>query len=367
MKKLINHINLIFATLLLSILSACSGGETKTEEVIRPVKYAKVGTSSGSFGRTFSGTAKAGIETVLSFKVAGNIQTVDVRVGQRINRGALIARLDPSDFELQYEEADASVKSADAQEKQTKSNYERVAVLYENQNASLSEYESAKAQFESAKANEKAAKQRRKQAKSQLEYTVLRAPMRGIVNVVYVEENENISAGQQVVILSAGDGLEVEIGVPESYIANIENGQEVQIEFPSINQQRFKGKISEVSYAINAQNSTYPVTVKLTDEIAAARPGMAANVTFQFEQEEQTSKETSLMVPVAAVGEDPQSNFVFIIESQDGKTGVAKKRYIEVGALTSEGFQIQKGLKQDDLVATAGLQTLLDGMKVKLQ
>ncbi len=354
-------IQLLIVVLLLC--SNCGSKEQPIAEAIKPVKFQKIARAGGSFGRNFSGTAKAGVETQLSFRVSGIVNSVNVKVGQRVRKGNLIAALDPSDYELSYEEADASVKNADAQEKQTKSNYERVAVLYENQNTSLADYEAAKAQFESAKANEKAVKQRRKQARAQLGYTRLYAPVDGIINAVFVEENENVGIGNTVVTLSSGDNLEVLVGIPESFIVDVNQGQAVQIRFSSLGDQVFKGSVSEVSFALSEETAIYPVTIKLEDENGQVRPGMAADVTFNFNSQ---NNDVTLMVAPSAVGEDQNGHFVFVLEPLQQEIYTIKKTNVTIGDLTTDGFEIKSGLDEDDLVATAGLQSLLDGMKVKL-
>ncbi len=345
------------------LLVACSKEVPQKQELPRPVKYQEASLMGGELGRTFSGSAKAGVQTEMSFKVAGTIEKVNVKIGQRIKRGYLIAVLDPSDYLIDYEEADASVKNADAQEKKAKSNYQRVSILYENQNASLAEYEAAKAEFESAKANEKAAKQKRKLAQSQLDYTKLYAPVSGIVNNVYVEENENVIRGGSIITLASGDNIEVSAGIPEQYIAGIDINQTATVKFPSLPAQDFEGVISEVSYALSDETAVYPVTVKLINPSAAIRPGMAANVSIGLAK---GSNEPSLMVSASAVGEDQNGNFVFVLEPDQGETYIARKRTVKIGQLTSEGFEVDSGLEEKELVAVAGLQTLLDGMKVSL-
>jgi len=90
---------------------------------------------------------------------------------------------------------------------------------------------------------------------------------------------------------------------------------------------------------------------------------MAAKVTFRFGDEE--AKPSQLVVPVKAVGDDPQGNFVFVLEKEN-EHYVAQKKHIEVGALVSDGFIVLSGLKEGDLVAIAGLRSLFDGRKVTL-
>jgi len=342
---------------------ACTSKMEAPKEILKPVKFQTTEMAGGSFGRTFSGSAKAGVETKLSFRVAGIIRHVNAKVGQKVNKGDLIATLDPSDYQLSYEEADASVKNADAQEKKAKSNYERVSILYENKNTSLAEYEAEKAEFESARANQKVMKQRRKQAESQVSYTRLYAPVSGIVNNVYIEENENVTIGGHLVTISSGDDLEVLVGIPEAFISHIQQNQQVNIRFSSLTNQEFKGAVSEISYALSSETAIYPVTVILENTPSVIRPGMAADVTFNFEDDH---AQPVLMVSPSAVGEDQNGNFVFVLEQSLDETYIARKRMVEIGALSVGGFEIQSGLKENELVATAGLQTLLDGMKVTL-
>lgn len=347
-----------------ALLMACGGKEQEKVESIRPVVYQKVVPGGGVQTRTFSGTAISGTETKMSFKVAGNIQSLRVNVGEEVGRSQLLATLDDADFQLQYEQADASVKNADAQEKQAKSNFERVRALYENGSTSLSNYESAKANYESARANESSAKKSRKLSRAQLEYTKLYAPVAGKVATVDSEVNENVSAGQQILMLSSEGDLEVNLGLPESYISNVNVQDKVEVTFPAINDVIFEGVVSEVSFAINNQTSTYPVVIKLAGDGRSIRPGMAASVTFKVNTAD-PDRPDLLFIPAQAVGEDEEGNFVFTLVP-DEENHIAKRRAVTIGQLTTEGFEIVEGLEEGELIATAGLQTILDSMKVKL-
>ncbi len=349
---------------LMLLLVACGGQEEAKKEVIRPVMYERVVPGGGMQQRTFTGTAISGTETRLSFKVSGNILSLRVKVGEEVRKGQLLATLDDSDYELEYERADASVKNADAIEKQSKSNYERVRSLYENGSTSLSDFENAKATFESAKASESSAKQARKLARAQLEYCKLYAPIQGAVASLSAEVNENVSAGQMILILSSEGDLEVNLGLPESYIANVNVQDQVEVGFSAIPEKVFQGIVSEVSFSINSQTSTYPVVVKLIGDTGAIRPGMAASVTFSINTSKPDEPDL-LLVPTQAVGEDEEGNFVFTLAAEEDYYLVSR-RSVKVGQLTANGFQITDGLDEGELIATAGLQTLLEGMKVKL-
>ena len=348
--------------MLIALCFSCGKTEETKAEVIRPVKYQKVEPGGGLQTRSFTGTSVSGTETRLSFKVGGTVNALRVKIGEEVSKNTLLATLDDSDYELQYEQADAAVKNADASEEQAKANFERVRSLYENGSTSLSNFESAKAAYESAKANESSLKKSRKLAKAQLEYTRLYAPIRGKISSVDAEVNENVAAGQQVLVLSSEGDLEVNLGVPESFISFISVQDVVSITFSAVPGQSFRGVVSEAGFNINSQTSTYPVVIKLDDPENQVRPGMAASVTFEKRQDH---PESLLLVPAQAVGEDENGNFVYKLMAEDEFYRV-KRQAVTVGTLTGDGFQITDGLVEGDLIATAGLQMLLEGMKVRL-
>ena len=91
---------------------------------------------------------------------------------------------------------------------------------------------------------------------------------------------------------------------------------------------------------------------------------MAASVTFSINTESITNPDL-LLVPSQAVGEDENGNFVYALQASDDHY-LATRRSVVVGQLTYGGFEILEGLEEGELVATAGLQTLLDSMKVQL-
>ena len=138
----------------------------------------------------------------------------------------------------------------------------------------------------------------------------------------------------------------------------------VEVTFSALSDRSFKGIISEVSYAISRQTSTYPVVVKLEGDTRSIRPGMAASVTFSINTASLTNPDL-LLVPSQAVGEDEQGTFVYALQAADDHY-LATRRSVVVGQLSFGGFEILEGLEEGELVATAGLQTLLDSMKVQL-
>jgi len=353
----------IFALTALVIFS-CSEDEKKKEDV-RPVRFQVVAEVGSQTTRTFSGVAQPGVETKLSFKVSGTIQKFNIKVGQQVNAGELIASIDASDYLLQLEDARAAVKNADAIEDNAESNFERVALLYENNNASLREFEAARSAYQSAKASEKSAKQRRKLAELQVSYTNLLAAVDGVIADVFVEENENIQVGQRIVVLNSVSDMEVEVAIPELYISRIKVVDKVKINFTAIIDKDYNGMVTEVAFTAGRAQTTYPVTIKITDVDDQIRPGMAVDVLFNFDGGESEDK---MMIAPFAVSQDAEGEFVFVVNRDQSvpNFGTIEKRSVTVGQLTNQGIEILAGLKTGDRVVIAGVSKITDGMKVKL-
>ncbi len=358
-----NKLRLLPAFVLLLLVFSCADKKQSNQEMIRPVRYQEVVNLARGQNRTISGVTKSGIESKLSFKVSGTIESVNVKVGQQIKNGKLIASIDQSDYELQYEQSRAVEKSAKAQRDLAKSSYYRIETLYENGNVSLNEYEQAKASYESAKEQVKQIDKQTDQLRKQISYTKLYAPMDGIVGQVLVERNENVASGQTIIEFNSGSDLEVIVGMPESFISRIAVNEKVDIVFPSLYEKTFHGIITEVSYVAGYQSSTYPVTVKISDSDENMRPGMTADVTFSFSIE---GLKNALFVPIVAVASEDDGNYVFVLEKLSGDTAVVRKQKIEVGKITDNGFEVLNGLIEGQMVVTAGISKLSDGLKVKL-
>ncbi len=359
-----SYISVLSVLALSAILStACGEKEQVVEQVIRPVRYVQVYTTGGDRVRSFSGIAKAGVEAKLSFKVPGTIESVRVKVGDKVRGGQVLISLDAKNYELQVQQAEAALSQARAQLQKADADYERVRSLYENNNASKSDLDAMRAAYESSEASEKAVGKNLELAKLQLSYTKLRAPSAGAIASVDVEVNENVSVGRPMVMMTSGSEIEVEVTIPEILISQIHAGDRVQIAFDALPGKSHSGVVSEVGVAAVGFATTYPATVKLTNAAPGIRSGMAAEVAFSFKT---TSNKESIIVPSIAVGEDRNGRFVFVAQPANGDTAVVKKVEVTTGEIVSEGMEVFSGLIDGDLVVTAGVSKIIPGQKVKL-
>ena len=354
--------------LVLIPLAGCGGEVEAAKPIIRPVRSQEVVSTGAKRQRSFTGTARAGVESRLSFRIPGTVQSVSVVVGDTVKGGREIARLDATDLRLSLQEAEAALSQAQAAARKADADYDRVRGLYENQNASKSDLDAARAQAESNRAQVAAAQQRRELARRQLGYARLTAPVDGAIASVLVEANENVGSGTAVALLTSGARPEVEVAMPGVLISEVHEGDVAEVTFDALPGAGYPAVVTEVGVAATGAGATYPVTVRLTADDSSVRSGLAATVTFRFETGDGEEK---IFVPPVAVGEDRDGRFVYVLEAtgagEDGDDlAVARRRPVEIGDLTPEGIEIKDGLADGELLVTAGVRRIEDGQQVKL-
>lgn len=360
---IINRIFKVSSLFIFCFLLSCGENEVKEEVVLRPVRYSEVGYVGGDKSRSFSGTAKTEKIINLSFRSSGIVTKLDMKLGQKVRKNDLLGTLDNVSARLNYESAIESKNSSESQMNTAKLALNRVRTLYEKGSSSLSDYEDAKNSYRTAVASFESSKRSVAIQQDQIRFGYLYAPEDGVIASVSAEVDENVSPGQTIGVLNAGSAIEISLGLPESVINAVKKDLKVRVSFTAIPEENFNAVVTEVAPAVDQNTSTYPVTVMVTDRDDRIKSGMAASVNFEFVSESLDKK--TMVVPANAVGEDGNGRFVFIIEESDEMTTV-NKQPITIGNLTPEGFEVVSGLGIGQKIATAGLQTLLDGQEVKL-
>ena len=353
----------VVSILAATLITSCGGDEETVEERLRPVRYVTVESNDGSRNRSFSGISKSSTESRLSFKVSGTVTSVPVQNGQRLNAGDLIAEIDPATYELQAEQAQASLVEAQANGRRAAANYERTKGLYANENASLNDLESARAEAESAQAVVASAGKALEIARLNRSYTRLTADTDCSIASLDVEVNENVASGQQVAVVSCGDAFEVTSDLPESLIGSITESTPVSIRFGAIPDTVFNGQISEIAVASSSGSAAFPVVIKIEGSDPSLRSGLAADVTFQFSSDS-TSNDV-VILPIGVVINGPNGTFVFVAQptETDGEALVSRRR-VNLGALSQEGVEVIDGLQPGDRVITAGITVIRDGQRI---
>ena len=398
--------------LAISVSQSACGDPPPAPDLVRPVRAAKVGDVSGLDGRSFPGKAEPTEEVVLSFRVGGPLTERPVDVGAVVQKGDLIARIDPRDYEVALESAQARLASAQAELKKfragarpetiralensvraAKADLENARIeeqrykkLWEGGTESKSVYDTHKLRMDVAQetldaANEKldeaqvarpevieaqlaevrSLRATVAQAQDQLRYTELRAPYDGEISGMFVENFQTMNAKQPVCRLLDTSRIEFTIQVPEVLIALAPQVRDLRVSFDAFPGLSLPAEIKHIRSEATQQTRTYPVTLILDQpEGRRVLPGMAGSASGKADAVDSSE---GLQIPVTAVFADESGNqFVWII---DAGTNVVEKRKVTSLGMTSTGIRVD-GLAVGEWIAIAGTHTLEAGWTVRI-
>jgi len=342
-----------------AVLAGCSEDAPKRKAVIRPVVAIRVPDPEASRTRAFPGTARAAIESRLSFRVGGEIIKLPAKVGMKVRPGDLVARLDPTDYRLKLGRAEAATAEAAAALAQARSDWERTRALYEVGNASRRDLDRARAQFDASAAQYRSIKNMRKLASQQLKYTELRAPVAGALAEVPVEVHQTVGAGQPIATLTAGSRLQMQTGVPDTLIAKVKTGQPVKVRFDALPAELFAGEVIEVGVETGTV-STFPVKVALKEQDGRIRAGMSGDVMFSF-----AAQGDPVLVPAAASFSGADHVLRMWVVNEADKTVSSRK--VRLGRLSAQGVEVLEGLHPGDILVIRGVHSIQEGQKVNIE
>ncbi|AZQ64945.1 efflux RND transporter periplasmic adaptor subunit [Flammeovirga pectinis] len=341
---------------------SCSKVQIESKKEYRKVRYLKIENTKLVDERAYSGYAIPSLEMELSFRSNGTIIEKNVKVGQKVTEGDLLMKLDNIQAQLSYEQSLSALNSAKSEMYTAKSEYKRGKILYEKGNYSLSKYESVKNKYENANSQLSSAVRKLAIDKEKIKNGYIYAPKNGIIAALNANLNEMVSTGEAVIVLNAGQEINVMVGVSEKIINQIKVGTSAQLNFKS-NNEIIQGNVIEVSPIMEADKGTFPVKINLSSHQKKVYPGMVADVFFEFSA---NTNQSQLLLPISAIGEDQDGNFVYVIRPTRNNYGTVYKKQITIGGLKDQGIVITDGISEGQLVVTAGLHTLLPGQTVKL-
>lgn len=339
-------------------LAACK--EEKKVEGGEPVRLVRTLTvADGADTRTlrYSGSVRARVETALGFRVPGKLVERLVDVGERVEAGRPLARLDPTDLKLSLQTAEANVVAARARVKVTEDARARARALNTKGYMADSSFDQADLAFDQAKAALEAAVHARDQAANQIGYADLKADADGIVTEIRADVGQVVAAGTPVVTLARDDEKEVAIAVPEQDVVRFAKDQKVSARFWAERDLVLDGRVREIAGSADPASRTYAIRVSLPDD-ARVRLGMTATVEAVV-----PVSEGAIVLPVAALSGAPDHPRVWVV---DPATTTVAPRDVVLGPVAPEGVRILSGVKAGEVIVTAGTQFLTPGRKVRL-
>jgi RND family efflux transporter MFP subunit len=276
----------------------------------------------------------------------GTLTSLTVKAGQRVAKGQILARVDDAGMSQQL----ASMENQFALAKTT---YERQKNLWDKKIGSEIQFLQAQTQMTTA---QKAVAQ----MKAQLSKTIIRAPFTGTIDEVFVEKGQVVGPSAQGLMRIVNlANMYVATTVPESYIGKLKMGDLVDVYLTSLGK-TYKGKVRQVGNFINPNNRSFGIEVSLPNPDNLLRPNQVAKLKIT----DYTNK-NAIVVPTGVIQEDGTgSNYVYLVQESNGKTGTAKKVIVEIGKSSNNVTEIVSGLSANDIIVVEGVNTISNGMKL---
>lgn len=351
---------LIIILLLLYLLKyffANQDQQHDNKNVLRPVQYEIVKYRNIKQPLSLTGEIAAKNEASLSFRVDGKLIERLVSLGDKVTANQIIAKLDPQDIKDSLTTAKSNLTAAEAVLKQAASEEARQKALYEKQYATKAQYDKMVQQLQSANSQVEVAKATLNQAQNRLNYTDLRSDVAGIVTKTFADAGEVVRSGQAIVKIATDEGLDAVFNVPEKSFQKKFTDLSIEISLSYNPNIKASGTIRQISPQADPVTRTFVVKVSLTNPPKEMKLGstVIGNVI--------SDKGSAVELPASALNKSNENPAVWVVDQNNHTLSL---RNITVEDYTEESVIVVDGLKEGDIVVTAGIQSLYPGQQVKL-
>lgn len=276
----------------------------------------------------------------LASEVSGTVQELKVDIGDRVGRGSLVARIDTRALRQQVAEAEALFRQA-------LDRFERAEKLFAKRSITKEHHIDALASRDVAEA-------RLASARLALEKSEIKAPWSGRVSARHVEIGDYAGPGQPILDLVAVDRLKVRAPASASDVPYLEIGTPISVTVDVLPGEVFTGNVVRLGAELDASTRTLDVEAEIDNSDGRLRPGY-----FGTLQLPRRVIPDAILIPLISIIDFEDHQAVYVVENQQ-----AQLRRIELGPIIGESAVVASGVADGDRVIVAGLQQVVDGLKV---
>lgn len=336
-------------------LAACSR-QAPVQEPVRSVKLLTVGATDLSTQNEYAAEIRARIESRLGFRVAGKLIQRQAEAGQRVQAGQVLAQIDPQDYQLAAQAAQAQLAAAQTQRDLSQAELRRFEGLRAQNFISSVELERREAAFKAADASLAQARAQAQAQTNQAAYARLQATTSGVVTGIEAEVGQVVAAGQPVIRLAHDGPREAVFAVPEQAVTAFRPGQAMQAVLTSTGQ-LLKGHVREVGASADPVTRTF--TIKLALDASDKLP-LGATVNVQAGSLK-GAQAPVIKLPTSALRQDGSGTAVWVL---DEAAMTVRSQAVQVGTVDGNQVVIASGLQPGQKVVAAGVHVLTAGQKV---
>ena len=365
---------LAIAALLGLTFAGCAKNNIATERPI-PVSVQVVETYGGQDVRRFSAVIQPYEQVDLSFRVGGYVQSIAqvksvdghsraVQDGDKITRGAVLARLNSSDYEARVQQAKAAVTEAETLRAKADLDRARATKLFQSQSLTKPEYDGATANYDATTARLESARAKLAEATVSAGDTVLRAAFAGTILKRNVSTGSLAAPGAPAFVIADVSAVKAVFGVPDRLIPGMKLGNTLTLRTEALADRELHGRITRVSASADPRSRVFEVEVSIPNRDEQLKVGMVAALVI----EDKSPEIGSPVVPINALvgsANQPGGYAVFFAAHENGGT-VARLTDVQLGRTLGNLVVIKNGLKPGDQIITTGAGLLREGDRVEL-
>ena len=341
---------------LIALLSACSKEEPPPEPV-RPVLFVEVHPiTQESLGR-FAGNIEARYESTLGFRIAGRIARRNVDVGSEVEKGTLLASLDPTDQQNNVRASQGDLSRIEAQWINSQANARRQQELFDRGVGAQAQLDIALTDLKTTRSSLEQAQAAASQSRDQLGYSELRSDHAAVVTRWQVEAGQVVTAGQEVVTLARPDIKEAVIDLPDSVVDQLPAGVEFKVASQLDPAVSTLATLREIEPQADRNTRTRRARLTLADTPDAFRLGTAISVSLS------STIATRIELPVGALQEANGTTQIWIVDKQ---SQTVTPRPVTVASRSDDTVVLNGGVQPGERVVSAGVNSLKPGQKVKV-
>lgn len=352
-------------TLLCLGLAACDEEEEEAAdktEVVRAIKHMTLGQRAGLQERRIAGVVTAATTTNVAFEIGGQVVALMRKTGDRVEEGELIAQLDAEPYRLRLSQAENTLAQAQASADDARKKFEQQKRLMEQGFATRTAFDSAEATLKNAEGAVGVAQSQLDLARRDLAKTDLRAPFAGVIARKEIDVFEEVSGGQPIYSMQTAGQNKIEAALPETMVNSVSLGSAVDVRFPPLGDITASGVVDEIA-PLTGDANAYPVKVRLENAPPGLRPGMSAELTFRFPTERTGN---AFLVPLSAIKPTVDTGSEAVVFVYDPDTKTLDARAVTVSNVENNSLEIIGELAEGEIIATAGVSFLHEGMRVDL-
>jgi membrane fusion protein, multidrug efflux system len=297
------------------------------------------------------------VEADLGFRVAGKLAQRLVEVGARVEKGTVLAHLDPADHDLQVRAGEAQLASAQAEATRASEDFQRYAQLRRGEWSTQQEFDRRKATMETAAARVREIEAQLKVFRNNARYTSLVADEPGVITAVLAEPGQVLPSGQPVFRMARLGEVEAVANVPEQQLALVREAQ-LSVELWAMPGETASGKLRELAPSADAMTRTYQVRVSIAEVPAGTELGMTATLIATRKRDGRIAR-----LPLSAIAQQGNAPAVWTI-AEDGET--LRLKPVAVAAYVADQVIVAGGLEDGVRVVTAGVHKLDAAQKVRV-